>query len=378
MRDLKEIRSEIDGIDDQITSLYLNRLRLAGDVAAYKMSKNLPVFDKKREDEKLDSLSENGNDEFEKTGIRELFTQIMSSNRKKQYKLLADRENNKFSFERVDSFDFSGKRICFQGVKGAYSEKAATAFFGDNADLHSVPSWKDAVYELFSNTADFAVVPVENSSAGTVNEIFDLLYQYPICIIGQKILKIDHALLGIKGSTISDIKTIYSHPQALMQCSDFLKKNSGIKTVSLENTAVSAKKIMEDNSVSEAAIGDEKNASLYNLKVLMSSIQNDSTNETRFLVLSKNSIYSSEANIISVCFELNNSTGSLYHALSNFTYNGLNMTHIVSRPIFGRPWEYKFFVDIEGNLSDEAVKNALYCLKQEVGKIKILGNYVRN
>ena len=194
MRDLKEIRSEIDGIDDQITSLYLNRLRLAGDVAAYKMSKNLPVFDKKREDEKLDSLSENGNDEFEKTGIRELFTQIMSSNRKKQYKLLADRENNKFSFERVDSFDFSGKRICFQGVKGAYSEKAATAFFGDNADLHSVPSWKDAVYELFSNTADFAVVPVENSSAGTVNEIFDLLYQYPICIIGQKILKIDHAL----------------------------------------------------------------------------------------------------------------------------------------------------------------------------------------
>jgi chorismate mutase/prephenate dehydratase len=379
MRDLKEIRKEIDEIDDQITSLYLRRLELAKDVAMYKLSKDLPVFDKKREDEKLSVLSEKGSDEFEKNGISELFTQIMSGNRKKQYKILSERDKNKkFSYECVDNFDFSGKKICFQGVKGAYSEKAAIAFFGEKSDLHSVPTWKDAVYELFSGTSDFAVVPVENSSAGTVNEIFDLLYQYPVCIIGQKTIKIDHALLGIKGADISNIRTIYSHPQALMQCSDFLNNNSGIRTIATENTAFSAKKVMEDNSVFEAAIGDKKNAAIYNLEVLKSSIQNDSTNETRFLILSKNSIYSKDADLISICIELNNNKGSLYHALSNFTYNGLNMTHIVSRPIFGRPWEYRFFIEIEGNLNDEAVLNALYCLKQETCKIKILGNYKSN
>jgi chorismate mutase/prephenate dehydratase len=209
-----------------------------------------------------------------------------------------------------------------------------------------------------------------------IDENFDLMTEYDCAIIGEQIIRINHALLGLPEANIQDIKTVYSHPQALMQCSNYLNENHPeFDRRSLLNTAMSAKKVKEDGLVSQAAIAGKINAEIYGLKILDEKIQDDKTNATRFLIVSSQKNFLEDANKLSISFELNDDMGSLYHILSNFTYNGLNMSRIESRPVKERPWAYRFFVDLSGNLNNEAVQNALVGLHEEANSIQILGNY---
>ena len=378
MRDLKDLRVEIDEVDKAILELFTKRMSLACEVAEYKISTGKKVYDKAREDEKLTKLSSYVDDAFSQQAVKELYTQIMSISRKKQFSIL--RENGiKYDsgFVSVDKFDFSDSVVCFQGVQGAYSQLAMLQYFGDSMkSSFNVQSWREAMEAICSSKADYAVLPIENSLAGSIEENFDLLSEYNVAIVGEQILKVEHALLGVKGASIDDIKTVYSHPKAIAQCNSYIRNNHmDWDVVNLHNTAVSAMKIKEDNDKSQAAIGSTYNATLYDLDVLEECIQDDKNNETRFIIVSKDKKYQKNANKISLCLELAHEPGSLYRILSNLMFNGINMNRIESRPIKGVNWQYRFFIDIDGNLKDYAIENALIGLSEECVSLRILGNY---
>ena len=376
MRDLSEIRNEIDSVDAEIVALYEKRMRLAEQVAEYKISTGKKVLDKEREKSKLDKIKEFATTDFTKCGVTELFEQIMAMSRKRQYQMLTEHGIlDKPGFDAVEKLPVKKAKIVFQGVEGAYTQVAMKRFFGENIDSVHVETWRDAMEAIKSTEADYAVLPIENSSAGIISQNYDLLVEYDHSIVGEQIIKIDHCLLGTPEAELSDIKQVHSHPQALMQCSAFLETNREWNNIAEQNTAIAAKKIKEDGKVSEAAIASRLTADIYGLKILKENIQNNPNNSTRFLIVSKDKIYVKNAEKISVYFELPNESGSLYHALSHFLYNNINMNRIESRPLAGKNWEYRFFVDFDGNLEDSAVQNALRGLKEETSKMKILGNY---
>ena len=376
MKNLLELRDEIDVIDKQIVALYQQRMQIAGEVAEYKIETGKKVFDKDREMEKLATLSALGDSAFNRHGIRELFEQIMSISRKRQYQLMTEHGiYEKPDFEELDALDYKNARIVFQGTEGAYTQLALKQYFGEDAgNSYHVETWRDAMEAIASGDADYAVLPIENSSAGIVSENYDLMVEYGHCIVGEQIIKIEHALLGVLGAKLSDIKTVFSHPQALMQCSQFLNDN-GFKQISVENTAVAAKRVVKEGDKSQAAIASEIAGQLYGLELLKPAIQNNQGNTTRFIILANRKVYQKNAGKISLCFELPHTSGSLYNMLGNFIFNHVNMMMIESRPIPGRNWEYRFFVDIEGNLQDAGVKNALRGIGAEALNFKILGNY---
>ncbi|MBQ9632885.1 MAG: prephenate dehydratase [Lachnospiraceae bacterium] len=376
MKDLMEIRKEIDEIDRELYDLFDRRLRLAGEVAAYKMAHDLPVFDAIREKEKLNGIADRSKDPFFSHGMVELFSQIMSISRKKQYRILAKAGKlSPFDFSCVKELPYQDAGVVYQGVEGAYGQMAAETFFGGDKGASHVPTWRDAMEELKDRRADYAVLPIENSTAGSVVENYDLLAEYDVTIVGEQILEIDHALLGLPGTNIADLQRIYSHPQAISQCSGYLRAHPQIKAVGMDNTAVSARKIKQDGDVTQAAIAAEINAGLYGLCVLEKAIQDESCNRTRFIIVSNRHIYRENATKVSICFELPHETGSLYQSLSHIIFNGLNMTRIESRPIRSKPWQYRFFVDFQGNLKDEDTQNALRGMSEETLKLRILGNY---
>ena len=378
MRDLKDIRVEIDQVDKEILGLFTKRMELACQVAEYKIATGKKVYDKAREDEKLEKLSSYVDDVFSQQAVKELYTQIMSISRKKQFSILrANGINFESGFQQVDDFDFSNSTVCFQGVQGAYSQLAMNAFFENKMkDSFHVDTWRDAMDAIKNGRADYAVLPIENSLAGSIEENFDLLSEYNVAIIGEQILQVNHALLGVKGAKISDIKTVYSHPKAIAQCDEYIRtKHMDWDVKNLHNTAVSAQKIRDDGDVTQAAIGSEYNAVLYDLDVLDSGIQDNKNNETRFVIVSNEKKYKKDANQIGLCVEISHEPGSLYRILSNLMFNGINMNRIESRPIKGVNWQYRFFIDIDGNLNDEAVRNALIGLQEECVSLRVLGNY---
>ena len=376
MEDLLKLRDEIDIIDNEIVSLYEKRMKIAEGVARYKITTGKKVFDREREVSKLNTLSAKASSEFTKLGIVELFEHIMAVSRKRQYQLLTESGLVELpELESVNDFVVPNARIVFQGVEGAYSQQAMMEYFGNACDSFHVETWKDAMEAIQNGEADFAVLPIENSTAGIVSENYDLLVEYDNYIVGEQVIQIKHALLGIPDAKLDDIKTVYSHPQALMQCSDFLYEHSDWEKISLKNTAVSAKKVMEEKDKTHAAIASTLTAELYGLKVLDDTIANTQNNATRFIIVTNKKICSKNANNVSVCFEVAHESGSLYHMLSHFIYNNINMTNIQSRPIKGKNWEYRFFVDFEGRLEDTGVINALRGIKEEATSMKILGTY---
>lgn len=373
--DLLECRNKLDVIDKKIVKLFEERMDICGKVAETKIASGKAVYDAEREKQKLDAVSAMADSEFNQVAVRELFSQMMSISRKYQYSILAEHGRAmKLGFERLDQLPMEGVRVVHQGVEGAYSHAAAIQYFGEKAEIYHVARFEDAMKEVQLGNADYAVMPIENSSAGAVIDMYDLLTRYDNYIVAETFLPVNHALLGVPGAKLSDVKTVFSHPQALMQCSAFLNDN-GLKQISVENTAVAAKRVLEEGDKSQAAIASEIAGKLYGLELLKPFIQNNQGNTTRFVILANRKVYQKDAGKISLCFELPHTSGSLYNMLGNFIFNHVNMMMIESRPIPGKNWEYRFFVDIEGNLQDAGVKNALRGIGAEAQNFKILGNY---
>ena len=357
--DLLDLRNQLDSVDSEIVKLYEKRMDLCAQVAQYKIETGKQVYDRQREMEKLEKVASQVNGDFNKTGIKALFEQLMSMSRKLQYRMLtASGSVGKLPFIGVKSLGTEKARVVFQGAQGAYSQIAMNTYFGEEVNSFHVDSFRDAFRSLDEGSADFAVLPIENSTAGTVNEIYELLVEFEDYIVGEQIIKIEHCLLGVKGASLSDIRSVYSHPQSLMK-----------------NNAFAAKKVADDNDKEKAAIASEYAAKLYGLEVLKKGVNDNEDNSTRFIIVTNQKVFKEDAGKISICFEIPHESGSLYHMLSHFIYNNLNLTKIESRPIRERAWEYRFFIDFEGNLSDESVKNALRGLREEALNLRILGNY---
>lgn len=375
MIDLSVAREHIDEIDKQIVELFEQRMLQSNEVAKYKLATGKAVFDKEREDEKLAKLETLSSNEFNKKAVTELFSQIMSISRKYQYGVLP-MSSKLTEYQRVERLIVDkNTKVCFFGAPGTHTQQAMDDYFGEDVIGVSCPTFQSVMEAVESGEADYGVLPIENSSTGGITTNYDLLLNYSNSIVGQYVNKIDQCLLALPGATLDQIQTVFSHPQGLLQCSEFLKQHPEIEQVEFSNTAASAKKVAVDNDPTQAAIAAKRAAKEYGLNILVESIQQEKNNCTRFIVIGKNPIYLPESNKIALCIELPHECGSLYRILSHFLFNGLNMTQLESRPIEGKNWEYRFFVDIEGNLDEPTVQNALRGVKEEAKSLRILGNF---
>lgn len=373
--DLSQLRTELDKIDQSIVELYEKRMDLCAQVATYKIETGKRVFDKEREEQKLAAVSALTHNAFNARGIRDLFELIMSISRKLQYQMIAEHTGGgRLSFTELEGLDTKKCRVVFQGAEGAYSQAAMMKYFGKEVDSLHVDTFRDAMLAIDEGSADFAVLPIENSSAGIVSEIYDLLVEFENYIVGEQIIKIEHCLMAVPGTKLEDIKTVFSHPQSLMQSARYLTEK-GWQQISMKNNAFAAKKVLNDKDTTQAAIAGEAAADVYGLEILERGVNDLKENSTRFIIVTNQKIFTKEASKVSLCFELSHKSGALYHALSHMVYNGLNVNKVESRPLPGRNWEYRFFLDFEGNLTDSAVKNALRGLREETHNMKILGNY---
>lgn len=376
MSTLEELREKLDQVDDQIVELYEQRSKLTEEVGEYKIRNGIKVFDRQREHDKLQNVAAKATTDFNKKGIREIFEQLMSISRKKQYQQLVEAGAlGRLPFIEVDSLNAEHARSVFPGTEGAYSQAAMQDYFGENCNSFYVRTFRDAMESIEEGAADFAVLPIENTTAGAVDEMYDLLVEFENYIVAETIIPITHTLSGLPGTKLSDIERVYSKGVALMQASRYLDEHSDWQQISVANTAIAAKKILDEQDMTQAAVCSAYAAKVHGLEILEDNINDNPNNFTRFIVVTNQKIFLKDAKKISICFEVPHESGSLYHLLSHFIYNDLNMSKIESRPIEGRNWEYRFFVDFEGNLADAAVKNAIRGLREESRSLKILGNY---
>ncbi|MCI8298821.1 MAG: prephenate dehydratase [Lachnospiraceae bacterium] len=376
MKNLDKIRREIDEIDRQIVSLYEERMQRTTEVAEYKISTGTQVLDKQREAQKLEQVKRLVEHAENSYGVAELFEQIMAMSRKRQYQLLNQRGLAQDpGFVQVDRLPFYTRKVVYQGTEGAYSQLAMKAYFGEDTESFHVDTWREAMEAIRQKKADYAVLPIENSSAGIVGENFDLLLEYENYIVAEQTIKIEHALLGLPDAELSDVKTVYSHPQALMQSIDFLNEHRNWERIPVKNTAMAAEQVVQEQRRDQAAIASQVTADIYGLKILKNNINYSADNSTRFIIVGGEKLKRKDAAKVSISFEVSHESGSLYRMLSHFMFNNLNMVKIESRPVKDRSFEYRFFVDLEGNLSDGAMQNALKGLMEEALYVKILGNY---
>ena len=376
MRDLLDIRKDIDRIDRKIVRLFEERMHCSEEVAEYKKGTGKPIYDRDREQEKIEALTGEVEPEFLKKGTEELFLQLMSIGRRYQYRLLSEEDSYvRKMFKEVDKLEINrDTKVVYQGIPGAYQEQAMVQFFGENISHFTADEFKDVVVAVDEGKADYGILPIENTSAGTVSGIYDLLLNHDVCVVGEETVECNHALVGIKGTDLSKVTKVYSHPQGLMQCKQFLDE-TGWDQVRIRNTAVAAKKVADDNDPTKVAISSERAAKLYGLEVLKRKVNYEGNNCTRFVVMAKNKQDRRDAGKVSISFSLPHETGSLYNILAHFMFNDVSMTNIESGRLPNRQWEYGFYIDVAGNLNEPGIRNALTGIRAEVKDFKILGNF---
>ena len=377
--DLADIRNRIDSVDAKIVELYKERIDILKDVAEYKKANSKPVLDVAREEEKISNLKSRVEGDFYKKAVEELYGQILSTSRLYQYSIIDSEEKiGAFGFKMQDELPKTVEKtakVVYQGIDGAYSNIVAKQFFKDKAALYNVESFEEAVREVLEERADYALLPIVNSSAGPVWEVYDLLRENQVYIVAEHEYNVEHALMSVEGSTLSDIKSVCSHIQALTQCKEYLAEHKDWQKIEMVNTALAAKKVKDDNDVTQAAIAAKEAAKIYGLKILKEQVNKFKHNTTRFVVVSKAKLYLKSANKLSISFELKHKPGTLYKILAAFLFNDVNMLKIESRPIPERVWQYRFFLDMEGSLHDSNIKDAIYFIEQNTNEFRILGNY---
>ena len=264
--------------------------------------------------------------------------------------------------------------VAFQGERGAFSEDAAVKLFGRDIDFLPCIRLRDVFQAVAEGKVSFGVVPIENSQAGSINDTYDLLLAYPLNIYAEVILRISHCLMALPGQKLADIRTVYSHPQALAQCDEFLGKLKA-EIMPSYDTAGSAKMIKERGLKGCAAIASRGAADIYGLEVLAGEIETNINNYTKFFAISEQKAKPAEKNKTSLVFAAKHVPGALYRILGIFATRNINLTKLESRPSKSKPWEYVFYVDFEGHLGGEVYKEAIEELQKEATFVKILGSY---
>ena len=356
--ELEDYRAEIDGIDRQMMALFEARMDVAKKIGAYKAARGLAVFDGAREQKVVEARTALlKNKEYEKAA-RQFLEGVMAVSRSLQAELMPKSE------------EAPKKTLaCYMGVPGSYGEEAARTLFGN--DVANTERFEEVFLRVKRGQSEFGVVPVENSSTGSIDEVYELLVAHDLWITGEVNIAANHCLLGVSGARLDDISEVYSHQQGLLQSKAFLKQYPW-RQVPFYNTAGAAKFVSECGQKSKAAIASRRAAQLYGLSVLAENVNFGKQNQTRFIAISK-AENKKGGNKNSVVFSLKHNAGALYGALSVFDRLGLNLLKIQSMPIVDRLGEYIFFVDFSGTLKE--AQNALDALEAKTVSLRFLGNY---
>ena len=369
--ELSEIREEINKIDEQLLELFLKRMECSGQVADYKVEHNMPVFNGAREQEILDKIASKSGEYGDSTRL--LYSTIMNISRALQYPAVTKSSPFRQVIDNALSAEFSPKKVGYQGSEGSYSQTVAAKMFGD-ANMQKYAHFRDVFEAVASGEIDCGIVPIENSYAGSVSENYDHLLNYDLKINAIFDLPVNHCLLVKPGADLSKIRTVYSHPQALAQCSVYLNEH-GYESAAMDNTAFAAEFVAKSADGTVAAIASEQAAEKNGLEIAARGIQTSGKhNFTRFIAISREMATPADAELVSIAFSIPHEPGSLYKTLSMLAANGLNMTRIESRPDRESPFRYIFYIDFIGNIADERTAALLCGLDNELPLLKLLGN----
>jgi len=375
--ELKEIRNRIDTIDDKIIDLFRERMEAAKEVAAFKQQNNMPVLNRSREREVIARVTDRvgeGKENYAKLLYQTIFAvtrsyeeSILSSGNGFAENLLSAAENTEKLFPHKAT-------VACQGVEGSYSQAACDKLFSLPSILY-FRSFEGVFQAVESGMCRYGILPIDNSSNGSVGRVYDLMRNHKFHIVRSVKLCIRHALLAKKDVALSGITEIFSHEQALGQCSAFLKELKGAKVTVCENTAIAARMVAESDRTDIAAISSPQCAELYGLSVLSDKLQNSENNYTRFICIGKNPEIFPGANRISLMLSTSHRPGALYELIAKFASIGVNLTKLESRPIPGSDFEFVFYFEMEASVLDGDVRAMLAELSASPDLFVFLGNY---
>ena len=361
MKDLNECRAQIDAIDAQLIDLFEARMRISRDVALYKHEHRMDILDVSREQAVLESRAAQVSDEVLKQPAMSFFRELMRLSREEQRRCL-------------DALNETHV-IAYSGVPGAFSESAVVGFFGEGCERVHFKTFEEVFSAVADGRVKYGVVPVENSSSGSVNDVYDLLGKYACHIVGEQLVRVEHCLLGVPGAKLEDIHTVFSHEQGFAQCPVFLSQHPDWIKQPYFNTAIAAQHVAEEGDVHNAAIASRLSAQHYGLDILVPDIHSVNSNHTRFYVVSASPTPIDIPDKATLTFTVRHERGTLMRALSSFVAMGMNLTHIESRPLRGVSWEYCFYVDLTGNVSEGNLRILLESLKADCENCRLLGAY---
>lgn len=374
--DIKDLRNNIDRIDGELTKLFKERMETAAEIAKYKKENNMAVFNKEREREVLNSVTERMPSELQGY-TKTLYETIFNLSRSYQKRIINPQSNLSKMIEEVTASTPCERPdravVACQGVEGAYAQFACDKMFTYPSIVYC-RGFDDVFKAVDSGLCRYGVLPVENSTAGTVNKVYDLMKEHKFYIVHSLKLFIRHSILAPEGVELSDIKEVFSHEQALNQCSESLA-SLGVKITPCENTAVAAKMVAASGRKDCASIGSKDSAELYGLKVLKTGVQNTDNNYTRFICISKKPEIYPGAKKTSFMMTIPHEPGSLYNILSRFAALGLNMTKLESRPIPGSNFEFMFYFDIDASVYSDNLRALLSELENDSEQFSYLGSY---
>ena len=375
--ELNDYRLKLDKIDDELLSLFTERMNIASEIAAWKKENSLPVLDVRREKEKLRTLEEKSPEEFSDYTVS-LFSLIMELSRSQQNRILHPVSAETTAIENAlrDTPQLFPEKavVACQGVEGAYSGIACEKLFARPSIFYF--STFDAVFSAIEKgLCRYGVIPVENSTAGSVNAVYDLMLRHDFRIVRSVRIKVDHNLLAKPGTKVEDIREIYSHSQAIAQCSAFLQNFPNVKVIPCENTAVAAKMVAESDDPHTAALSSRACSKLYGLEVLKPDIQDSGNNHTRFICISKNLEIYPGADRTSLMMVLPHEPGSLYKVLSRFYALGINLIKLESRPLPERSFEFMFYFDLDTSVYSPKFIQLMGELRDICEEYEYLGSY---
>ena len=377
--ELSEIRKEIDAVDEEMTKLFVRRMACADQVAAAKRGTGKPVLDPGREREILAKVAERVGPALESEG-KLLFSTLLSVSRGRQRAQLAD--DGMFAKTMAEAMSatpaiFPSKaNVACPGAEGGYSQQAAVAFV-KFPSLFYFRDFESVFTAVEEGMCEYGVLPIENSTAGSVTQVYDLMAKHDFKIAKALKLRIRHVLLAPKGVKLADVKELASHPQAIAQCAEFLKAHQGVRTVPASNTAAAAAELAKSGRKDAAVIASRECAELYGLDILADDISDTTSNFTRFICISRKTEIYPDANKFSLMMSLSHRPGSLADILIRFGAVGVNLTKLESRPVPGSDFEFRFIFDIEASPHDVRVVKLFSSLASdpEVEHFTFLGAY---
>ena len=350
--DLSAIRERINAIDDQMVELFVERMQAAAEVASAKAEKNLPVLDLRREQAVLERVMEKAGEEFE-LYVNKLYQTMFDISKSYQAGILT--KETALSEEILKNIanppmEFPRKAVvACQGVEGSYAARACDRLFTIPSKMY-FSNFESVFNAVESGLCKYGVLPIENSYAGSVTEVYDLMVRHKFYIVKSLKLHVSHALLAKPGVKLEDVKEVISHSQALQQCSNFLKANPNVKVTIFENTATAAKFVAESDRTDIAALSSTDCAKLYGLNVLKDGVQNNENNYTRFICIAKDMEIYAGSNKISLMLSVDHRPGSLHELIGKFACRGINLCKLESRPIPGKDFEFRFYFDLDGSV----------------------------